>query len=300
MGVGINAITLLHALKKQGHLSAKPRAIMEIGRQQLANSFLNGIAEMKAVGAEFGVAGLPPLPSALPTHIVHGNLEHLNPKAPDSKPFWEWLGYRYATIDVDGSDAIALDLNYDPVPESHRGQFDLVTNFGTTEHIANQLHAFKVIHELTAHHGVMIHDLPAMGMVNHGLVNYNVKFFWMLARSNGYQVLHLNYRPETAHPYPLPDNIVDYCTTFEPQYRQQVGPYQVVDGMIFVALKKVFDIPYVPPLDVPTGDKPINRAMEERYWTLYRPDAFTAPPAKAERKSLLERIKQLVGLRKSA
>ena len=67
MGVGINAITLLHALKKQGHLSATPKAIMEIGRQQLANSFLDGIAEMKAVGAEFGVAGLPPLPSAAVT-----------------------------------------------------------------------------------------------------------------------------------------------------------------------------------------------------------------------------------------
>jgi hypothetical protein len=37
----------------------------------------------------------------------------------------------------------------------------------------------------------MIHNVPTQGLFMHGLVNYNPKFFWMLARSNGYKWLHM-------------------------------------------------------------------------------------------------------------
>ena len=77
----------------------------------------------------------------------------------------------------------------DQVPEGCRGKYRLVTNYGTTEHVANQLNAFKIIHDLTAVGGLMVHSVPAQGMFCHGLVNYNPKFFWMLARSNGYKWL---------------------------------------------------------------------------------------------------------------
>jgi hypothetical protein len=75
-----------------------------------------------------------------------------------------------------------LDLNFDGngIPTEHKGKYSLVTNFGTTEHVTNQLNAFKVIHDLTMPNGVMIHEVPAQGMFNHGLVNYNPKFFWVV------------------------------------------------------------------------------------------------------------------------
>jgi hypothetical protein len=55
---------------------------------------------------------------------------------------------------------IRLDLNFDDVPDKHKGKYQLVTNFGTTEHVANQNQAMKIIHDLTAVGGVMVHNLP--------------------------------------------------------------------------------------------------------------------------------------------
>ena len=60
---------------------------------------------------------------------------------------------------------------------------------GTTEHVANQIQAFKVIHDITAVGGLMYHNLPFQGYQTHGLVNYTPKFFWMLCRSNEYEFL---------------------------------------------------------------------------------------------------------------
>ena len=119
--------------------------------------------------------------------------------APLARGFWTWLGCTYAAIDIDGTPgSIPLDLNVDDAPAAARGAFHLVTNFGTTEHIANQLNVFKVIHDLAVPGGVFVHEVPAQGMWNHGLVNYNPKFFWMLARSNGYEVIFMDYA--LAHP----------------------------------------------------------------------------------------------------
>src|SRR5205085_2282669 len=137
-----------------------------------------------------GIDQLLSLAAPPPGQLVHGRIEHLDAAAPMARDFWLWLRFDYAAIDIDDSPgSIPLDLNYDNAPPKEVGRYNLVTNFGTTEHIANQLNAFKVIHELTAPGGVMIHHLPAQGMFNHGLVNYNPKFFWMLARSNGYKFL---------------------------------------------------------------------------------------------------------------
>jgi hypothetical protein len=80
-------------------------------------------------------------------------------------------------------------------------------NFGTTEHVANQLNAFKLIHDLAAKGCIMVHTLPSHGQFNHGLVNYNPKFFWMLARSNGYRLLHMSFFGNMMAAMRLPSDI---------------------------------------------------------------------------------------------
>ena len=159
------------------------------------------------------------------------------------------------------------------MPAELKGRFGLVTNFGTTEHIANQLNAFKVIHDLAAVHGVMMHHLPAQGMLNHGLVNYNPKFFWMLARSNGYKWLYADY-VLAADSLGLPANIVDQIRLFEPDIAVRAAQYRIPAGGIRIALQKIYDLPYVAPLDVDTGSLPSYPALAERYWTVFTPDAF--------------------------
>jgi hypothetical protein len=55
---------------------------------------------------------------------------------PFAKDFWDWLGCPYVAIDYDRSPhIIPLDLNFDNVPAEHKGRHQLVTNFGTTEHV---------------------------------------------------------------------------------------------------------------------------------------------------------------------
>ena len=102
---------------------------------------------------------------------------------------------QYATIDLDTRHrrSIPLDLNTDQVPQPLRRQFDLVINTGTTEHVANQAQAFRIIHDLTRKGGVMFHEVPA-GSWNHGLVNYTPKFFLLLHKQNDYQQVYMRER----------------------------------------------------------------------------------------------------------
>lgn len=181
--------------------------MMEIGAQQLATSFLSSPDRLQLLGQVFGIDKLFKLPPPKRSHIVHGELEHLDSQAPFARDFWLWLGFDYAAVDIDGSPgSIPLDLNYDSAPPGETGKYDLVTNFGTTEHVANQLNAFKLIHDLTRHGGLMVHQLAAQGMLNHGLVNYNLKFFWMLGRSNGYNFVFADFRQS-------PENFTGYRRT---------------------------------------------------------------------------------------
>ncbi len=273
MGIGVDIIGLLSWLKRDGYLPARPSA-MEIGAQQLANSFLRADGAIKELGSLFGVQSEFEVPRPHPTHLAHGSLEHLAENAPSARAFWLWLGFVYASIDIDGSPgSIALDLNHDEIPPSEKRKYHLVTNFGTTEHVANQLNAFEIIHELTAPKGVMVHSVPAQGYFNHGLINYNPKFFWMLARSNGYKMLAQDFVASDV-PYRLPENIVDSIQTFRPNTMSRIGGYQAVDASILIVMQKVFDISFVPPIDVPTGARTNIDALKKRYWTIFQENAF--------------------------
>jgi hypothetical protein len=271
MGIGSDAIELLIRLQ-EGGLVRKGASVIEIGAQQLANSFLLAEDRLRALGLAYGIERPFALAAPKPTHVVHGELEHLDPQAPAARDFWQWLGFKYACIDIDGSpDSIPLDLNFDDAPSDNIGKYNLVTNFGTTEHVANQLNAFKIIHELTAIDGLMVHFLPAQGMFNHGLVNYNLKFFWMLARSNHYKSVWADY-DQALEQYNLPLNIVDFIRETNPEPNAHLADYRGADGLLKVVMQKTVDFPYVPPIDVPTGTRTDNAELKKRYWTVFDPD----------------------------
>jgi len=272
MGIGVDALEILIGLRERGYLDGRT-SVVEIGAQQLANSFLEARELIEKAGDLFGAQGHYAVPDVKLSHIVHGALRHLDASAPFARDFWNWLGFEYASIDIDGSPgSIPLDLNYDSVPALELGKYQLVTNFGTTEHIANQLNAFEVIHNLTAPGGIMIHHLPMQGMFNHGLINYNPKFFWMLARSNGYKLIDSDVSFSNTY-YELPDNIVDSVLAFRPEIGRR-SRLRAADTMLLVLLQKTFDTPYVAPLDVATGTRTENKVLEERYWSVLKPDAW--------------------------
>jgi hypothetical protein len=274
VGIGSDIVDLIVKLRLDGYIGRRP-SVMEIGAQQLSNDFLRLADDVVRLGHLFGVVEPLRLPPSPPSrHIVHGTLEHLNPAAPPARDFWLWLGFSYAAIDIDGSPgSIPLDLNFDCVPPGEFSKYDLVTNFGTTEHVVNQLNAFKIIHDLTAPGGLMIHSLPAGGFLNHGLMNYTPKFFWMLARGNGYRFLRAEFSRSSAT-YDFPDNIVAFLNTLDPQSAERARPYKVADEAILVVMQKAFDIPFMAPIDVGTGTTTDFEPLRNRYWTVFQPNAF--------------------------
>lgn len=106
----------------------------------------------------------------------------------------ERAGMSYTAFDIfHGYNTEAFDLNGMDLPESRRCRYDLVLNLGTTEHLLGQYNAFKVIHEATAVGGVVYHDLPMTGHLDHGFYNYNPVLLVSLAEANGYEILELSF-----------------------------------------------------------------------------------------------------------
>ncbi len=278
MALGSSELQLLLRLKCDSMI-VKPGAVMEIGAQQLSNTFLREREKIAELGRLFGAAKPFEVPAPTETVLAHGSYEALLPEAPRSRPFWEWLGFLYASLDIDGSpDALPVDLNYDAVPAEARNRFNLIVNAGTTEHVANQANAFKIIHDLTALGGIMIHNLPAQGMMRHGLVNYNPKFFWMLSRSNGYPILFFDYI-SGGETYALPDEVREKLSV-----PRDMNGCALSDATILVAMQKRFDTEFVAPLDVNTGTQIGDPAVRERYWTVFESGAWADIEQKHEQR----------------
>jgi hypothetical protein len=272
MALSVDDLQSIIELKTSGHLP-RDGAVIDLGSQRVDNRALAARTKILELGALFGASGDYPLPPPLRHADGHPPADA---ELPMAELLWRWLGYDYASIDIDGTPGcIPLDLNYDSVPDAQRGQYHIVTNFGTTEHVANQCNAFKVVHDLTALGGMMMHNVPAQGMLTHGLVNYTHKFFWMLARSNGYDVIKLSFMIEPLE-YSLPENIRD--TTVVAHGKKHAENHQETDCGLVVILRKIFDIPFVAPIDVNTGTRTDNEVLKERYWTVFQPAPFDGLP----------------------
>lgn len=275
MGLEPTVVKVAAGLRRAGHFDVRTPLVVEIGAQQLAGPLVRRPDVIADCGAAFGKQGAD-FGHARQGAIVHGELEGQAEDAPPAAPFWRWLGFEYAALDVSGSaDAIPVDLNFDEAPGWLRGRAALVTNCGTTEHVANQLNAFKVIHDLAAVGGVMLHYVPAQGFVDHGLINYTPKFFWHLARSNGYKWLDVDFRRADVD-YTTPGSVIGEVSEFQEDARSRLGEYRFFDTALLIVLQKLYDLAFVPPIDVPTGAPAADEVIRRRYWTVFDDDRFKA------------------------
>src|SRR5262245_51763233 len=134
MGLGPKMLALYRQLKIMGLLEGVTDVI-ELGSQVVRSP------ERGPVDALFEAFARPPLSETEMALFLGADPPG---KAP-SRLLHERLGFRYDCIDIDGQfGALALDLNFDAVPEERRGRYGLVTNFGTSEHVFNQQNAFTV------------------------------------------------------------------------------------------------------------------------------------------------------------
>lgn len=252
MGLAADTILNLISLRNAGHLPDGAR-VVEIGAQQLSNSFLRAKAELAELYGLFGRAPVD-LGGLQDAPIVDG-VERQAETAPASQPFWQSLGFTYNAVEYGGHRGVtALDLNCDKVPYRLRSSFDLVVNAGTTEHVVNQDNAFRVIHDLTKAGGVMLHELPAGGMLTHGVVAYNPQFFWLLCRFNNYEVIDLTIAH--AGNAPLSNDVVHSNAQFARSRHAVQTPLTVPIFVVTAILQKQDNKAYVTPLDIPAEASP--------------------------------------------
>jgi Methyltransferase domain len=100
------------------------------------------------------------------------------------------VGFDYTAFDIfEAPNTRLMDLNIHFVPSELQSKFDLVTNYGTTEHVLNQMLAMRSMHDLAKPGGLIHHDLPCGGYYLHCYFKYNPGVFHDLATANGYRLI---------------------------------------------------------------------------------------------------------------
>jgi hypothetical protein len=90
-------------------------------------------------------------------------------------------------IDFEGTpSAHRLDLN---APVALERRFGIIINHGTAEHVFNIAQVFRTMHDYTVPGGMMIHESPFTGWIEHGFYNLQPTLFYDLADFNEYLVL---------------------------------------------------------------------------------------------------------------
>ena len=183
MGASIKSLVRLMSLTNSGALPPAAE-ICDIGATQL---FGAGVAEAAEKFLEFYAARTDK--AVRPDKVPPGKLAAIA----NNGFIGELLilaGFRYTALDIfHGTNTVLFDLNVHAPGTKLRGRFDLVMNFGTTEHVFNQLRAFQTIHDLTKVGGVIYHDLPMAGYVNHAFFRYDPLFFSTVRPANDYESL---------------------------------------------------------------------------------------------------------------
>src|SRR5580692_1045776 len=174
VGLGPPVIELYRQLKLQGALEGITE-VMELGSQDF------WCPQDNLVGALLKAFGRRPDPGVLGTS---------NASQKPARLLYEALGLKYHCVDVDGRvGSLVMDLNFDSIPDEHKGRYGLITNHGTSEHILNQYNVFKTMHDFARAGGVFVHAVPFTVHLDHGFFNYQPNFFEALARYNSYKTL---------------------------------------------------------------------------------------------------------------
>ncbi len=104
-----------------------------------------------------------------------------------AKEYFKSRGVNHTSIDLNGKDgALKYDLSK-PINE-WENYFDIITNFGTVEHVSNQEACFDNIHNFCRVGGAMIHALPLKGYYkNHSDYHYVEDYYKKLAAKRNYR-----------------------------------------------------------------------------------------------------------------
>jgi hypothetical protein len=118
-----------------------------------------------------------------------------------AKNYFQSFGVDHVSIDTNGKDgALNIDLQKEITDTNLVGTFDVLTNFGTIEHVRQQYPCWLNVHNLVKKGGIFIHVTPRVGhWGNHGIYRYSRSFFQKLSEACEYVILEnfvMPYRPK--------------------------------------------------------------------------------------------------------
>ena len=261
MGMNIHYLNYLHT---KGYLSTEKNKILDIGPQNLLNATKDDIINfVRRQGA------------SVPDIVLDKSAERLayfsTPRQGERTLFLadvtDLTNIEYVAFDVCPEyKTEIIDLNFDKLPECHKERYDLVFNFGTTEHVINQWNSFSLIHDAARVDGIIYHVLPASGFLTHGYFCYTPVFFRDLARANNYDLL------DTFWIIAGSDNVSDIADVradnrlLEPHSVRLTAGWQTVPSFDqHVVLRKTRAAPFKCGLELATSPATVNSAVASRY-----------------------------------
>ena len=136
------------------------------------------------------------------------------------KTFYSMLGLKdYTSIDLEDERAdIRADLNHEiSLPR----QYDVVTNFGTLEHVFNIGQGFKTIHDAMRVGGTALHMMPAYGDYGHGFYNIHCDLYRRISEANDYALISLYYIKDLRSHFLHEEDLSRPRPTFDLDIRQR-------------------------------------------------------------------------------
>ena len=123
-----------------------------------------------------------------------------------AKKIYKAKGVNHTSIDLNGKNgALEFDLDY-PLPIEFENKFDVVTNYGTIEHVNNQYSVFKNVHIICKLGGIIIHLVPLINnWKDHCRYYYTEQFFKDLSYQCNYRIIDVSIlkEEEFKDPYNL-------------------------------------------------------------------------------------------------
>jgi SAM-dependent methyltransferase len=142
---------------------------------------------------------------------------------------------RTVAIDKDGTPAaLRHDLNQ---PFDLGEQFDVVINHGTAEHIFNVAQVFRSMHDHCQPGGLMIHESPFTGWIDHGFYCLQPTLFYDLAAANCYEIVLVAVEDFAAKSY-------QRLTTRDHAVELAAAGELPPNGTLFVVFRKLFDMEF--------------------------------------------------------
>lgn len=118
------------------------------------------------------------------------------------KEFFSKIGFEHTSMDINGLDgAEVIDLGAPITDVKKLRYFDVITSFGTLEHIENQFFLMRNIHNMLKIGGIFYALCPASGLIKkHGWWMYTRSYFKELASYHDYKWISEPEIRKDVHP----------------------------------------------------------------------------------------------------